>query len=202
VAFAVVLYVGVARAGNSAEPHRLYSLSVSMLLLAAFVQRWLSAYRRRVCDNVAVDACMPALESFRASWFEPDYDTAYETGLLLAALAVSDVVSAKVRAVYINRGILLPLLLMIFVASRVAVLFVLAIVVLQLEYDYPALWYWNAGLWCAGAVCSMLDIVAFGFAENQQYEAAPVLATGRNVPLPALDVTLGRRIRLRSKKLQ
>lgn len=201
VAFALVLYVGVARAGNSSEPHRLYSLSVSMLLLAVFVQRWLSAYRRRVCDNVAVDACMPALARFRASWFEPEYDTAYETGLLLAALAVCDVVGAKARSVFMKHRRLKPLLMLVFLASRFAVLFALGIVVLQLEYDYPALWYWNAGLWGAGALCSLLDTVAFGFVESDAPAAAVVLGRAREAPQPALDVAVGRRIVLRRKKL-
>ena len=204
IVFSFALFSGVARAGGRNASLRLYSLAVSCLLLSVFVQRWLSAYRRRVCEHVGIEACMPPLTSFRAAWFEPEYDTLWESLIVLAALLASDVVGAKARSLYMRVPYLKPLCLLFFVASRGAVGAALGWLVLwQLEYDIAVFWWSNFALWTAGLLFSAVDVLAFMFADAElaaparpgpvvmsvawPAPAAPVLQLSAPLSTPAFD---------------
>ena len=189
IVFSFALFSGVARAGGRNASLRLYSLAVSCLLLSVFVQRWLSAYRRRVCDNVGSEACMPPLTSFRAAWFEPEYDTLWESLIVLAVLLASDVVGAKARSLYMRRPYLKPLCLSLFVVSRSAVGTGLGLLVLwQLEYDIAVFWWSNFALWTAVLLFSAVDVLAFIFADSEMAEPERPMVTSVRWPAPTAPV--------------
>ena len=191
LAFSLVLFSGVSRAGGRNASLRLYSLTVSCLLLSVFVQRWMSEYRRRVCANVASSMCMPPLAIFRAVWFEPEYDTAWEAAIVAAILLTCDVVGAKTRTLYTRRPELKPPCVLFFVVSRVVVGTVFGVVVLtQLEYDMTVFWWSNLVLWTAGLLFSMVDVVTFVFADDAEVStSAQSMSMSRPMPtvIPALQ---------------
>ena len=207
LAFSFVLFSGVSREGGRNASLRLYSLAVSCLLLSMFVQRWLSAYRRRVCEHVAVDACMPPLTSFRAAWFEPEYDTAWEAGIVLAVLLAGDVVGAKARSLYMRRPYLKPLCVFFFVVSRGVVGTVLGLLVLwQMDYDIAVFWWSNFALWVTALFFSVVDVAAFMFADAELAVSAKPVARPPPTPVvqlstPAFDAT-GRLFMKRKKPLR
>jgi len=187
VVFSFVLYSDVARAGGRKASLRLYSLAVSCLLLSVFIQQWLVAYRRRVCEHVASDACMPPLASFTAAWFEPEYDTLWEALIVLAVHLACDVVGAKARSLYMRRPFLKPLCVFFFVASRGAVGAVLGLLIYsQLEYDIAVFWWSNSALFAVSILFSLVDTVAFMFADADL--AVQVRPVTMNAARPALAV--------------
>lgn len=203
VVFAIVLYVAISRTAGSTASMRLYSLAVSVLLLSIFVQRWLAAYRRRVCNSLSEFACMPPLVHIRATWFEPEYDTAWEAELVVGLLAACDIVGVKAHVIAARIRLLRPLCLLVFTGTRAASAVVLAMLIYwQLEYHIEEFYYTNVALLGASVVCSLLDIAAFALGAESggagQSEPAQSLDLGappaRAPATAAFDITGGRKV--------
>jgi len=201
VAFCVVLYVGLSRLPEApARSANLHSLCVTTLVLSAYVQHWLSAYRARVCENVGARECMPALSRMRASWFVEDHSAAYEAGLVLAVVALCDVLGVKARGAFEASRQHKARWIVVFALSRGAVGAVLGcVVLLLLSYDVEAFRVWNVVLWGLGVLCSLCDLLRFGYqAEAAKAEAAPAAQT---TSLP-FDMPMARKLILRRRKAE
>ena len=198
-AFCVVLYVGLSRLPASpARGANLHSLCVTTLVLLAFVQHWLVSYRARVCENVGPRECMPALSQLRATWFVPDHAAAYETGLVLAVLALSDVVGVKARGVFEASRQHKAWWLFLFLLSRAGVGAVLGcVVLLLLSYDAEAFRVWNVVLWALGLACTAVDLVRFAFQEQRLEEVAAAVPPATSL---AFDMPIARKLLLRRRR--
>jgi len=201
LAFCVVLYVGLSR--QSAAPARstnMHSLSATTLLLSVFMQHWLSAYRQRVCENVAAAECMPELARIRAGWFVEDYGALFEAAICLAVVALSDVVGVKARGVFEATRRHKAICLMLFILSRAGVGVVLGGLVLwQLCYDIPALRIYNITLWGLGLLCTLADVVRFLWLPAEQQEA-PEPAEAGVLSAIAFGMPASRRLMYKRRK--
>ena len=200
-AFCVVLYVGLSRLPEApARSANLHSLCVTTLVLSAYVQHWLSAYRARVCENVGERECMPALSQMRASWFVEDHTAAYEAGLVLAVVALCDVLGVKARGVFeASRQHKVPCMV-VFALSRGAVGAVLGCVVLLfMSYDGEAFRVWNIVLWALGLLCSLCDLVRFGYQAQAEQAKAAVVPAPQTTSL-AFDMLIAKKLVMRRRK--
>ena len=200
-AFCVVLYVGLSRLPEApARSANLHSLCVTTLVLSAYVQHWLSAYRARVCENVSERECMPALSQMRASWFVEDHTAAYEAGLVLAVVALCDVLGVKARGVFEASRQHKVRWMVVFALSRGAVGAVLGCVVLLfMSYDVEAFRVWNIVLWGLGLLCSLCDLVRFGYQVQAEEPKQAVVPATQTTSL-AFDMPIARKLVMRRRK--
>jgi hypothetical protein len=167
--FGLVLYLMLARLAPPASCN-LHSLALSALLLAMFMQHWLSAYHARVCENVSEHGCPPALAQIRPGWFQPDYDVAFTACVCLSFVALCDLASLKARSFYERRRESKPKYIIAFALSRAALDGVVGFTLgYMLSPDLSLLYTYSLVLWVLCALCSLYDCYQF----HRLHDVAP-----------------------------